>query len=97
MIGLLETFNVSLGTWAMLLVIAWYLFRGQRGARKAGSVLGRIITWAVLILVSFGIAAALGYANLDIGHFLADAGNAIAWAAKNAIPIARDLISGVFG
>lgn len=96
MIGtLLEAFNVSLGTWAILFAIAWYLFRGARAGKKAGSVLGRAVTYAVLILISFGAASMLGYASLDIGHFLADAGAAIAWAAKNAAPMLRDLISGV--
>lgn len=98
MIGtLLEMFNISLGTWAMLFVIAWYLFRGQRGAKKAGSILGRVVTYTVLILVSFGAAAALGYADLNIGAFLGDVMDAAGWLAKNAVPMVREAVSGVLG
>jgi len=91
----IESFGVDLGTWVFLIIIAWYLFRGARAGKKAGSLLGRVVFYGVLILVSFGLAAALGYANLSVGSFLTDAMNGIGWVASNVGPFIRDLISGV--
>lgn len=70
--GLFSMFGVNPGVWLMLLVIAWYLFRGARAGRKAGSILGRAIMYVIIVLVSFGVAAAMSWADLHVAQFLSD-------------------------
>ena len=94
---ILASAGVNPGTWLMLFVIAWYLFRGARAGKKAGSVLGRAVTYAVLILVSFGAAAGLDYANLNVGAFLADAHALASWALSEGLTRVEGLLTGLFG
>ncbi|UWG47047.1 hypothetical protein HSRCO_0753 [Halanaeroarchaeum sp. HSR-CO] len=94
---LLESVGVNPGTWLFLFVIAWYLFRGAQAGRRATSVLGRAVTYSVLILVSFGAAAALGYADLSPGAFLADVHAAGSWLLDEGIARVESVVSGVFG
>lgn len=94
---ILESVGVNPGTWLMLFIIAWYLFRGAQAGQRATSVLGRTVTYSILILVSFGAAAALGYANLDIAAFLGDIHSAGAWLLDEGIAMAKNAASGVFG
>ncbi|MDR5657284.1 hypothetical protein RH831_08835 [Halodesulfurarchaeum sp. HSR-GB] len=92
----LESFGVELGTWAMLFVIAWYLFRGARAGRRATSVLGRVVTYTVLILVSFGAAAALGYADLHLSTFVGDVGAVVKWGLDEGLVMVEQLIQSLF-
>lgn len=93
--SLLETFNLQLGTWAMLIFLAWYLFKGARAGKKVGSVLGRVVMHSIAILVSFGIAAALGYANIFPGQFLADLVGLIGWILEEGIKILWNAVQGL--
>lgn len=73
MIGtILEAADLQLGTWAMLLFIAFYLFRGARAGKKVGAILGRAIMYGIAILVAFGLASALGWADIAPGKFISD-------------------------
>lgn len=95
--GILESVGVDPGTWLLLFIIAWYLLRGAQAGRKATSVMGRTVTYTILILVSFGAAAGLGYANLDIAAFLGDVQSAGSWLFDEGLTMAKNTVSGVFG
>lgn len=95
--GFLESVGVSPGTWLMLFVIAWYLMRGAQAGRKATSVLGRAVTYTVLVLVSFGAAAGLGYADLNITNFLDDVYAVGTWILEVGVTKAQSLLGGVLG
>lgn len=92
----LESVGVSPGTWLMLFVIAWYLMRGAQAGRKATSVLGRGVTYTVLVLVSFGAAAGLGYADLHITNFLGDVHAVGSWVLEVGVRKAHSYLSGVW-
>lgn len=91
----LESFGIDITTWLLLLVIAWYLFRGARAGKRVGSVFSRVITYTVLILVTGAIAAALGWANLDVAAFVGDASAAFQWITQNGIEKVQELIKTV--
>lgn len=76
---LLDLVGVDLGVSAMLVIIAWNLFRGARAGKRAGSVLGRAITYVVIVLASFGLAAMLSWADLHVAAALADVTRWAGW------------------
>lgn len=93
--ALLEAAGIDLGTWALMLLVAWYLFRGARVGKQAGSVLGRVVTYLVLVFASGGIAMALGWAQLDLPHLLADVGAVLSWLASGGLGWVSDFLGGV--
>lgn len=96
MIGeILEATGIDLGTWAIMLAIAWYLFRGARVGRRAGSLLGRAVIDACLILVTGAVAMALGWAELDLPHLLEDVSRLLSWLATDVLSWVLDLASGI--
>ncbi|WP_158855591.1 hypothetical protein [Halorhabdus sp. CUG00001] len=90
---LVDSLGIDVGTWAILLVVAWYLFRGARAGRRAGSLLGRVVSDVVLLLVTAAVAMALGWADLDLPRILDHVSAGLTWLQSDAL----DMLSGVVG
>lgn len=90
---ILNAAGLELGTWAMLIFIAFYLFRGARAGKKVGAVLGRAIMYGIAILVAFGLASALGWANLFPGQFIADTINAAGFLFNQVVERLLNFVS----
>lgn len=93
---LLDSLGLDFGTWVILLVVAWYLFRGARAGKRAGSVLGRVVSDVVLLLATAGISMALGWADLDLPHILEDVSRLVSWLSSDGLSWLTDLLGGGF-
>lgn len=90
----LESLGLDIGTWTILLVVAWYLFRGARAGKRAGSLLGRVVSDVVLLLVTAGVSMALGWADLDLPHILADVTRLVSWLINDGLSWLINLLDG---
>lgn len=70
------------GSAVVLLVAAWYLWRGL-------SIASRVATWltiGVAVLAAIGALGLSPYGSVNLSRLLSDLGGVARWAAREAIP-----------